>query len=50
MIANFFFLILINQQINIIHHSINKKPINSDYSALTENIESDAKAPIFKVN
>ena len=31
-------------------HSINKKPINSDYSDLTENIESDPKAPTFKVN
>ena len=32
------------------HHSINKKPINADYSVLTENIETNAKAPKFKVN
>ena len=27
-----------------------KKPINADYSASTENIESNCKAPKFKVN
>ena len=32
------------------HHSINKKPINADYSALTEKIENNLKAPKFKVN
>ena len=32
------------------HHSINKKPINADYSALTEKIETNSKAPKFKVN
>ena len=32
------------------HHSINKKPINADYSALTENTETNLKAPKFKVN
>ena len=31
------------------HHSINKKPIHADYSALTE-IKSSPKAPKFKVN
>ena len=32
------------------HHSIKKKHINADYSALTESIESNSKAPKFKVN
>ena len=32
------------------HHFINKKPINTDYSASTENIESYPTAPKFKVN
>ena len=32
------------------HHSIGKKPINAGYSALTENIETNAKASQFKVN
>ena len=27
-----------------------KKPINTDYSTLTENIDSNSKAPKFKVN
>ena len=35
---------------NTYHHSINRKPINAYYSALTEDIESDPKAPKFKVN
>ena len=38
-------------QYNITYHlSINKKPINADYSASTENIESNLKSPKFKVN
>ena len=41
---------LVNQHNNTYHHSINKRPINADYSALTENIESSPKAPKFKVN
>ena len=41
---------LIDQYNNIYHHSINKKPINADYSALTEKIETNSKAPKFKVN
>ena len=36
------------------HHSINKKPINADYSALTEKIEATSVASVasskFKVN
>ena len=41
---------LVDQYNNTYHHSINKKPINADYSASTENIESNCKAPKFKVN
>ena len=50
MIANltcFFFNKLVDQYNNTYHHSVNKKPINADYSALTEKIE---KAPKLKVN
>ena len=39
-----------NQYNNTYHHSINKKVISTDYSALTENIESNLKASKFKVN
>ena len=41
---------LVDQYNNTYHHSINKKPINADYSASTESIESNPKAPKFKVN
>ena len=41
---------LVDQYNNSYHHSINKKPINADYSGLTEEIETNAKAPKFKVN
>ena len=34
---------------NTYHHSIGEKPIDADYSALTEEIESSHKAPKFKV-
>ena len=34
---------------NTYHHSINKKPINTGYSASTGNNESNPKAPKFKV-
>ena len=34
---------------NIYHCSIGKKPINADYSALTEEIEMNLKSPKFKV-
>ena len=41
---------LVDQYNNTYHHSINEKPINADYSALTEKIETNHKAPKFKVN
>ena len=36
---------LADQYNNTYHHFINKKPINADYSALTEKIETNTKAP-----
>ena len=41
---------LVDQYNKTYPHSINKKPINDDYSALTENIETNPKVPKFKVN
>ena len=41
---------LVDQYNNTYHHSINKKPCNADYSALTEKIETNPKAPKSKVN
>ena len=41
---------LADQYSNTYHHSINKKPINPDYSVLTEKIETNPKAFKFKVN
>ena len=41
---------LADQYNNTDHHSINKKAITADYSASTENIEWNPKAPKFKVN
>ena len=41
---------LVDQYNNAYHHSINKKPINADYSASTEKIDTNPKAPKFKVN
>ena len=38
---------LVDQYSNTYHHSIIKKPINADYSALTEKIETNSKAPKF---
>ena len=35
---------------NTFHHSINKKPINADYYALSEKIETDPEASKIKVN
>ena len=35
----------LDQYNNTYNHSINKKPINADYSVSTENIESNPKAP-----
>ena len=33
---------------SIYHHSISKKPIDVDYSAYTENVETNFRAPKFK--
>ena len=41
---------LVNQYNNSYHHSINKKLINADYSALTEKIMTNSKAPELTVN
>ena len=41
---------LVDQYNNTYHHSINTKPVSADYSALTENVESNTKVPKFKVN
>ena len=41
---------LVDQYNNTYHHSINKKPISADYSALIEKIGTNPKAPKFKVN
>ena len=41
---------LVDQYYNTYHHFINQKPINADYSALTENIETNPKASKFNVN
>ena len=41
---------LVDQYNNTYHHFINKKPINADYSALTKKIETNLKAPKFKVS
>ena len=41
---------LADQYNNTYHYSINKKPINADYSGLTENTETNRKAPKLKVN
>ena len=40
---------LVDQYNNPYHHSINKKPINVDHSALTEKIQVNRKAAKFKV-
>ena len=41
---------LVDQYSNTYHHSINKNPIDTDYFALTEKIETNPKAPKSKVN
>ena len=41
---------LVDQHNNIYQNSINKNPINADYSALTEKSETSFKVPKFKVN
>ena len=48
MIANFILCCLnklVYQYNNTYNYSINKKPINADYSALTEKIETNSKVP-----
>ena len=41
---------LVDQYYNTYHRSINKKPINADYSDWTEKIETNLKTFTFKVN
>ena len=41
---------LVAQYNNTYHHSIVKKPIDTDYSVLTDKIEMNLKTPNFKVN
>ena len=41
---------LVDQYNDTYHHSINKKLINANHSALTKKIETNPKAPKFKVN
>ena len=41
---------LADQYNNIYHHYINKNSINGGYSTLTEKLETNSKAPKFKVN
>ena len=40
---------LVGEYNNTYHHSINKNPINADYSDFTEKIETNSKALKFKV-
>ena len=41
---------LVHQYNNTCHHFINKKPIDANYSTLTEKIETNPKSLKFKVN
>ena len=41
---------LVDQYNNTYHHFIGRKPISVYFSALTEIIEANPKAPMFKVN
>ena len=41
---------LVDQYNNTYHHSIDKRIANANYSALTKNIDTNPKAPKFKVN
>ena len=41
---------LVDQYNNTSQHSIDKKPINADYFALTQKIYINSKVPKFKVN
>ena len=40
---------LVDQYNNTYHYSMDKKPINADYSALTERIVRNSKAPKFNL-
>ena len=40
---------LVDQYNNTHHNSIGKKPVDGDYSAFTEEIETESKGPKFKV-
>ena len=40
---------LVDKFSNSYHHSIGKKKLNADYSALTEEIEKNPKVHIFKI-
>ena len=41
---------LVDQYNNTYHYFIGEKPINANYSTLTEKVETNPKAPKFKVN
>ena len=41
---------LVDQYNNTYHHSIKKIPINADYSALIEKIDTNLKTPKIEVN
>ena len=41
---------LVDQYSNTYHYYINKKPLNTDYSDVTEKIQMSFKAPKLKVN
>ena len=41
---------LVDQYNNAYYHSVDKKPINIDYPALTEKIKTNLKVPKFKIN
>ena len=41
---------LVDQYNNTYHDTINKKPINADYSTLIGKLETNSKVPKFKVN
>ena len=43
-------IIIVDQYNNTYHHYINKKPTNADYSDSIEKIETNSKAPKFKIN
>ena len=36
---------LVDQSNNTYHHSVSKKPINTNYSAVTEKTETNSKSP-----